>query len=164
MRASARFRIRPVADGDSPSILAILEAVFAEYPNCFLELSEVPELVRPATSFRDMDGRFWVAEDDDGIGGFVAMTPDHDAPGFVELKKLYTSRRARGVGLGRVLVELVEAEARRREARAIHLWSDTRFETAHRVYEHLGYVRLPGTRELHDVSATVEYHYEKRLA
>ena len=162
----AAFRIRAVRDEDSAAILAVLEAVFAEYPNCFLELSEVPELVQPATSFAAMDGAFWAADDDEGLAGFIALAPSHDdrdEPGTIELKKLYTARRARGVGLGRTLIELVEAEAARRGARRIHLWSDTRFETAHRVYERLGYVRLPETRELHDVSDTVEFHYEKRL-
>jgi putative acetyltransferase len=163
MQLPPPYRLRPVEDADSAAILAILERVFSEYPNCFLELSEVPELIAPATSFAEMGGAFWVAEDDAGVAGFIALTPDDEEPGTVELKKLYTDRRARGVGLGGALVRVVEEEASRRGAARIHLWSDTRFETAHGVYEHLGYARLAETRELHDVSDTVEYHYEKRL-
>lgn len=53
--------------------------------------------------------------------------------------------------------------ARQQQADSLHLWTDTRFTTAHRVYERLGYVRLPEIRELHDRSNSVEYHYEKRL-
>lgn len=40
----------------------------------------------------------------------------------------------------------------------------TRFTDAHRLYERLGYVRSPGTRELHDLSRSVEYHFAKALS
>lgn len=72
-------------------------------------------------------------------------------------------RRWRKRGLGARLVELVETEAASRGAREVFLWSDTRFEDAHRLYEGLGYARAAGTRELHDLSATVEYGYRRGL-
>ena len=43
------------------------------------------------------------------------------------------------------------------------LWSDTRFTGAHRLYERLGYRRLPESRTLGDVSNSVEHGYEKAL-
>jgi len=46
----------------------------------------------------------------------------------------------------------------------VHLWTDTRFTDAHRLYERLGYARLDETRALHDRSGTVEYHYRKTIA
>jgi putative acetyltransferase len=159
----AGFSIRPVRDEDSARILAILAECYAEYPGCLLEMSEVPELVQPATSFAKMRGAFWVAEENGVVVGFVALAPDHDDPELGELKKLYTARSARGRGLGRTLVELVLREAKARTMRRVHLWSDTRFETAHRVYERCGFVRLAGTRDLHDVSASHEWHYERRV-
>ena len=42
----------------------------------------------------------------------------------------------------------------------VELWSDTRFEDAHRLYERLGYVKTD-TRELDDVNDTVEFKYER---
>jgi hypothetical protein len=42
-------------------------------------------------------------------------------------------------------------------------WSDTRFTDAHRLYERLGYIR-GGTRDLGDVSRSVEYFFEKAIA
>jgi putative acetyltransferase len=159
----SNIAIRPVRDEDSPDILGILAAVFAEYPGCILELSEVPELARPATSFAEMGGSFWAADREGQLLGFVAMVPDGDGDGLFELKKLYLRRDARGNGLGRRLIDLVEAEVRRRGGSRVHLWTDTRFETAHRVYERCGYQRQPGTRDLHDVSNSVEYHYLKKL-
>jgi putative acetyltransferase len=81
----------------------------------------------------------------------------------VLLQKLYVGRSARRQGLGSRLVARVETEAIERGATAIELWTDTRFEPAHRLYERLGYVRNGATRELHDLSNSVEYHYLKEL-
>ena len=156
------FAIRPVRDQDGDELRDILAGVFAEYDGCFFVRSELPELEAPATSFAALDGKLWVAEENGRILGLVAIVPTAD-PALVELRKLYTRREARGRGLGGMLIDLVENEARARGASRVHLWTDTRFETAHRVYEHRGYVRLPETRELHDASASIEYHYEKAL-
>ena len=80
-----------------------------------------------------------------------------------ELKKLYVLDSARRGGLGGRLCALVESEARSLGASYVELWSDTRFKDAHRLYERQGYVRGPTTRELHDLSATVEYYFRKDL-
>ncbi|MCS6898299.1 MAG: GNAT family N-acetyltransferase [Myxococcales bacterium] len=155
------FLLRPARDEDSAAFLAILEAVFAEYPGCVLVLDEEPEMQQPASAFAALGGQIWALEGHGQVLGMVALQPS--ASGVVELKKLYLLPPARGQGLGRALIEHVEEEARRLGARRVHLWSDTRFTTAHRVYEHLGYRRLPETRALHDASATIEFHYEKKL-
>lgn len=154
--------IRPVEDSDSDALLHILDVVFAEYPGCVLDIEEVPELLQPATAFAEMGGCLWVAQQQEQVVGCVGIVPTERAE-RMELKKLYTLPAVRGQGLGRRLIEQVEAEARRRYAHSLHLWTDTRFTTAHRVYERLGYTRLPETRELSDRSHSVEYHYEKRL-
>lgn len=155
------FSLRPAHDDDSAAFLSILAAVFSEYPGCVLLLEEEPEMLHPASAYAGLNGRMWAIEHEDAVVGMVGMK-SADAS-TVELKKLYLLPSARGVGLGRALVELVEAEAAALGARRVHLWSDTRFHTAHRVYERLGYRRLPETRELHDASATVEFHFEKDL-
>ncbi|MEN9225022.1 MAG: GNAT family N-acetyltransferase [Thermostichus sp. HHBFW_bins_43] len=154
--------IRPVENSDSAALLHILEVVFSEYPGCVLAIEEVPELLQPATAFAQMGGCLWVAQQQEQVVGCVGLVPD-GIPGRMELKKLYTLPAVRGQGLGRRLIEQVESAARQRQAHSLHLWTDTRFTTAHRVYERLGYLRLPETRELHDRSHSVEYHYEKRL-
>jgi hypothetical protein len=43
------------------------------------------------------------------------------------------------------------------------LWTDTRFQTAHRFYERLGYQSDGRTRAIDDLSRSVEYFYSKRL-
>jgi len=150
-------RLRPARDDDSEGVIALIARVFAEYEGCVLDVDrEEPELRAPASGF----DRFWVVEDESGIVGCAACAV---RPPVVELKKIYLDARVRGQGWGRRLIELIEGVAAESRAPRLEAWSDTRFEQAHAVYEHLGYRRGPDTRFLHDLSNTEEYFFEKRL-
>ena len=154
--------IRPVADSDSAALIALIETVFGEYPNCYLDIDkEMPELRAPARATREDDSRWWVAESDGAVVGSCALFPDDDDT--IELKRLYVAKDARRRGLAAQLVALVEEEAKARRARRIVLWSDTRFADAHRLYERLGYSKQPRTRALPDISNTIEFQYVKEL-
>jgi len=154
--------IRSARDEDSESLIVLIDAVFSEYPGCVLDVDvDMPELRKPASSAKAESGRWWVAEIDGQLVGSAAVMPFEEKS--VELKRLYISPAARRRGLGAHLVALAESEARSRDARSLVLWTDTRFADAHRLYERLGYARSPGTRALHDVSNTIEYHYAKEL-
>lgn len=160
---NASTTIRPARDDDEAGLIALIGGCFAEYPGCVLDVDgEIPELRAIATYAAGRGGRFWIAEAAGKVIGCIGVVPTDAADGL-ELLKLYVDRTARGRGLGRRLAALVEDEANRRRARHVELWSDTRFSDAHRLYELLGYRRLPETRELDDLSDTVEYHYFKRL-
>jgi putative acetyltransferase len=160
----ADVEIRAGRDGDGEQLIALIGACFAEYPGCILDVDgEMPELRMIATSFATQRGCFWVAEHAGLLVGSVGIVPATDQRG-TELRKLYVTSTMRRRGLGTALCDLVEAEARRRRAAFVDLWSDTRFVDAHRLYERRGYVRGPDTRALHDLSHTVEYYYRKRLA
>lgn len=155
--------LREARDDDASGLIDLIGRTFAEYPGCILDVDgEMPELRRIASWFREHGGRFWVAERDGRVVGCIGVAPAAE-PGGVELKKLYVSRDERKSGLGGRLVELVEREAARRGASFIDLWSDTRFTTAHAFYAKRGWVRGPSTRELHDVSGTVEYYFKRLL-
>lgn len=140
----------------------VIAGCYAEYPGCVYDLSELPELTAPASWYRNKGGMAWVAHTGAELVGLVACgASSHDR---IELFKLYVSSNARGLGIGGKLIAQVESFAREFSKRGVHLWSDTRFTLAHRVYEHLGYQRLPETRELHDLSNSTEFHYEKLLS
>ena len=155
-------KIRDARDDDSDGLIRLLGDCFSEYPGCVLDVEgEAPELISPATWHKEAGGRLWVAEGDGTIVGCVAILPE--AERSAELKKLYVSSELRRLGLGACLCGLVEAEARSRGATTVILWSDTRFEDAHRLYEGRGYERGPDTRELHDASKSVEYYFRRSL-
>jgi putative acetyltransferase len=154
--------IRSARDEDSEGLILLISNAFSEYPGCVLDVDvDMPELREPATAVVKESGRWWIAELDGAVVGSVAVTPEQKT--IVELKKLYVSPLARRRGLGAHLVALAESEARSREARSLILWTDTRFEDAHRLYDRLGFIRAPGTRALNDGSNTIEYHYAKDL-
>jgi putative acetyltransferase len=167
------WTIREARDDDALDVIELIGSVFGEYPNCVLDVDgELPELRRVASHYRELGGEFWVAERDlgglgtriVGMGGYSAKEDPAFGPGGIELRKLYVHRRERRSGLGRAFLERVEAAARGRGATFIDLWSDTRFTTAHAFYERRGYVRGPSTRELHDLSKSVEFYFKKALA
>lgn len=155
--------IREARDDDAGDLIALVGACFAEYENCILDVDgEIPELRAIASWAARLGGRFWVAEHGGRALACVGVTPAAHGPG-VELRKLYVDARLRRRGLGAHLSGLVEAEAQRRRAPFIELWSDTRFLDAHRLYRRLGYVATGASRELHDLSDTVELHFRKIL-
>lgn len=155
--------IRPARDRDEAGLIELIGSCFGDYENCVLAVDEeMPELRRMASWHDERGARAWVAEDGDGtiVGSVAALGPEG---GWVELKKLYVAHSARRRGLGARLCGLVEARAAEVGASGVELWSDTRFVEAHRLYERLGYVRDGRTRELHDLSASVEYYFSKAL-
>ncbi len=150
-------RLRVAADSDSSGVISLIARVYAEYPGCILDVErEERGLLAPASSF----DRFWVAEEAGEVVGCAACAIGREV---VEMKKVYLDRAYRGRGLGRRLIALVEDAAAKAGVAQIELWSDTRFVTAHAVYERLGYTRSALTRELHDLSRSVEFHFTKRL-
>lgn len=153
--------IREARDDDSARLIKLIASCYAEYPGCVLNVDdEAPELYAIATFHARKGGLFWVAEEDGRIAGSIGYVATPDAK-VIELKKLYVARDARRRGLAAQLCDLVEAQARRLGARAVQLWSDTRFEEAHCLYERRGYVRAAQTRELRDLSNSVEYYFRK---
>ena len=157
------FDIRPGEDSDRWDLIGIIAESWAEYPGCVMDVQgEMPEMLGPASHYREIGGRLWVASRAGRTTGLVALAPGHN--GAVLLQKLYVAHAARRKGLGRTLVLLVEDEARRGGASQVEVWTDTRFVEAHSLYDKLGYARAEETRELHDKSNSVEYRYTRELS
>ena len=153
---------RAVEDRDAPGLQRLIADAFADYPHCFLDVEmEEPELLAPGQHFAN----FQVLEQAGRIVGSVGCAQCDTTPEgpVFELKKLYLDSGLRGQGWGRKLAEWVESEARAAGAVAVELWSDTRFETAHRVYERLGYRMTGRDRPLNDISDSAEYQFYKEL-
>lgn len=151
-------QLRPATDGDSPRIVGIVGACFAQHPGCVFDAAgEMPELLRIAAHYRDLGGEAWVAAEEDSVLACVAWKPS--AAGNIELQRLYVDPPAQGKGLGVQLLQHAIGRARQGGARAIELWTDTRFAAAHRLYEKHGFLRGAMTRSLGDKSHSVEFFY-----
>ncbi len=160
MSSNPEIRLRAACDSDADGIIAVIDRAYREHPGCVLDVdAEEPGLRAPASSF---DG-FWVLERDGNIVGSCGYRLEEiDGSRMLEVMKVYLDADLRGRGLGRLLVETLESSAARLEVDLLFLWSDTRFETAHAVYERMGFTRTGRTRELHDLSGSRELHFEKR--
>lgn len=156
--------LRYARDDDAAAIVALVSSVWSEYPGKLLNApADMPELLAPATAYAEADGRFWLVEAGGELVGTVALKPNANDPGIVELQKMYVARSMRRNGLGTFLCSLVEREARDRGARAIELWSDVKLLDAHRHYRRYGFVRGTELRFVADTSRTVQYYYRMAL-
>jgi ribosomal protein S18 acetylase RimI-like enzyme len=94
-------------------------------------------------------GKVFVAESERGLAGVVVLFgPEAPArvvagPGEAELSRLAVAASERGRGVGRALVDLCERRARAAGWPAIALWSRAGQVEAHRLYESMGYRRVP---------------------
>lgn len=156
-------QVRPGRDEDAEGFIALIGACWAEYPGCVLDVDgEVPELRALASHFAAKGGALWAAEVEGSIIGMVGIAP----AGLDEvwaLCRLYVAADHRGTGLAARLLALAESHAVAKGARRLLLWSDTRFTRAHRFYAEHGWRRTGETRSLNDLSATVEFRFEKTV-
>ena len=163
--------LRALRPEDADEVIALISATYAEYPGCVLDLpgvdADLPEL---ADRLQDAGGRGWVVTDAGRVVACVGVVPlpRADGPGTegprAELKRLYVAATHRRRGIGRALVRQVEEHAATTwGTRIVELWSDDRFEDAHRLYVRCGYAPTGATRELHDPSDTTELAFERRL-
>ena len=155
--------IRPARDDDAQDLFGLLTLCFADYPGCYTDPhGDLPDLRQPASCFCAKGGAFWVIEDERGrVAACVGI--DYPEPVTGELHRLYVRPDRQRQGLGRRLIAHAENHARSSGASRIVFWSDTRFTHAHGLYERLGYQRVGGTRDLGDISNSVEYRFEKAL-
>ncbi len=157
------LNIRPATDKDSDAVIRIVAEAYDEYEGCILLVEEEePALLAPSTSYKKEGGEFWVVEDQNGIVASIGVVKTGQT-GVWFLSKLYVLSSARKSGLGRKLCEMVEDWVKGNGGEEIELHTDTRFFSAHRLYERLGYIRQPETRILNDASNTEEFHYRKLL-
>jgi GNAT superfamily N-acetyltransferase len=153
--------IEPARADDAPAIIALIGRVFAEYHFRWNPSLEVPDLYDLAQRYGRARGAFWVARLHGRVVGSVGVERLPD--GRAELHRLYLDAALRGRGVGRALVDTVLGWCRAAGIRRLTLWSDTRFDRAHRLYEGMGFTKT-GERELpDDPNDTREFGYERAV-
>jgi GNAT superfamily N-acetyltransferase len=125
---------------DSPDVQALVTAQQEEMRGLYEGEADIGP-AREASMFVEPDGVFLVVRDDGravACGG-ICRFDDKRA----ELKRMYVVPDARGRGLGRVVLEALEGEARRLAYRAIVLETGDRQAEALGLYRSAGYAPIP---------------------
>jgi GNAT superfamily N-acetyltransferase len=138
--------IRQARTDDSAAAAGVVRAVFDEYGFTWDELGYHADL-------RDVEAAyaaFFVAERGGRVIGTAGLSPEGT------LERLYVVAEARGAGAGSALLAAVADEARRRGHTQLVIWTDKRFEAAHRLYVRAG-ARAVGERVHDDPDASHEW-------
>jgi len=144
---------------DVAAIVALIGRVYAEYGFVYDPRVEVPDLFDFDTHYAPPRGGFWVIRDGARVAGSVGV--ERLDEGRAELHRLSLDADRRGRGTARALTETALDWCRARGIGHMILWSDTRFELAHRLYTRMGFART-GERTIEgDPNDTREYRFER---
>jgi len=150
------FVLRPAERSDIPVMSNIISTVFDEYGWTFVEIDELPDFVFYEKHYSDPERAYLFALTDESgqVIGSIAMKNGCRGP---YLSRVYLRAEYRGLGLGKWMTNQVLEVAKSRGFNSAHLWTDTRFMDAHRMYERLGFRMTGELRSLHDVNRSFEF-------
>jgi ribosomal protein S18 acetylase RimI-like enzyme len=143
---TGRLLIRAAGEGDTEPVVALwTEAYFTEGEGG----RDTPYARSDFQATAAVAAHFLIAELGGTVVGVVALlAPDETtrtvaSEGEAELARLVVSAAARRRGIGRALAERCTDLARAEDWPAIALWSRPYQTAGHRLYESLGYERVP---------------------
>lgn len=156
------FILRPAEKSDISVMSDIISTVFDEYGWTFVEIDELPDFVFYEKHYSDPERAFLYALTDESgqVVGSIAIKNGGRGP---YLSRVYLKAEYRGLGLGKWMTSCVLEMAKSSGFNSIHLWTDTRFLDAHRMYERLGFRMTGDLRSLHDVNRSFEFKMETEL-
>lgn len=140
LRGSATL-IRSLTPADQAAVQSlILEILNSEY-NMALSLDELPDLVDVHRTYRAAsDAHFWVADYRGQILGCIGLMPlGH---GDYELRRMYVSADARGMGLAQRLLAVSLQWCRDHGVRDLFLETNSAWQVAQAIYVKHGFTAI----------------------
>lgn len=157
-RASGSLRIRQItADTDERDIVAVSALAVAAYGGDYTLTSEYLEEIGDVRA-RVASADVWAAEFDGEIVGTVTLPRpgmrlhDDTADDEMDVRLLAVDPRARRRGVGEALMRHSMEIARSRGARRIVLHTGSQMVGAQRLYERMGFERIPEREYLFEVT------------
>ncbi len=138
--------IREIAPEDSPRLTEIIHEVMSEFGAVGEGYSMLdPEVQDMYSAYSGPRSAYFVAmHDGEVIGGAGVGRLARAKADVCELRKMYLLPAARGLGLGRALLEECLAAARAMDYRVCYLETLESMDRAQRLYERAGFKRLAG--------------------
>jgi GNAT superfamily N-acetyltransferase len=150
----------PATAAVAADVIELLARIWAEYDFVWDPETEFPDLFTFDVHYAPPRGAFWVVRDEIGrvVGSIGVQRVDART---AEIRRLYLDKHLRGRGLGRALVEEVLAWCRANGYTRLVLWSDTRFEQSHLLYDRMGFARMGERTVPDDLNNSREYRFER---
>jgi ribosomal protein S18 acetylase RimI-like enzyme len=126
--------LRPATEEDAPSVAELVDAAYGHY------VDRIGRLPGPMTDdYGEVirDRQVTVAESDGTIVGVLVLAVTDEGFG---IDNVAVDPSRRGTGLGRTLLELAEAEARRAGFDSIYLYTHEKMTENLELYSRIGYV------------------------
>jgi len=140
--------LRPIRPADDAAVAAVIRDVMTEHgctgPGFAIHDAEVAAMSR---AYATRDARYYVVVRDGDVvggGGFARLAGSDAAKATCELRKMYFRPSARGLGVGRALLELLHDEMRAAGYRRCYLETTSWMDDARRLYLAAGYAALCG--------------------
>lgn len=138
----ASYRIREARSDDGEAIRSLVSGVLKEYGLTYEPSGADRDLGDPANEYLRRGGLFLIVLGGDGkIVGCSGLYPLDDK--VAEIRKMYLLAEARGVGLGRRLLDTMIETARRRGFQELVLETASVLKEAMQLYERTGFSPVP---------------------
>jgi putative acetyltransferase len=138
------FQIRAWQPGDRTSAAEVIRQVLAEYGLAWEPEGADRDVLQVEACYLQIGGEFWVVQQQDQIVGTAAYYPIERGTNAVEIRKMYLLPEARGRGLGRFLLEQLEAAIAQRGFSQIWIETASVLKEAVQLYEAHGYQPATG--------------------
>ena len=147
---------RRAQNQDSEAIKMILEKTFEEYEIKLQAGHSFADIDNLEKEYLDASGEFIVLIKEQRIIGFFALLPSGNSR--VDLKRLYLTAGERGKGMGKMLLSLALAAARKAGYDQMCLETTTRFVQAVGLYRKFGFEQNPDAALApgHDIGLRVD--------
>lgn len=136
--------LRPIRPADDAAVAAIIREVMTEHGACGAGFAiHDAEVGAMSAAYRGERCRYYVvarAGEIFGGGGFAKLAGTPDAASTCELRKMYFRREARGLGLGRALLDLLLADMQAAGYQRCYLETTATMQAAQRLYRAAGFV------------------------
>lgn len=138
------FLIRDWQKGDHTLTASLISAVLAEYGLGWEPTGADEDVLEVEKYYLAAGGEFWVIEQQNRIVGTGAYYPIKRGKKAVEIRKMYLLPAARGVGLGKYLLQQLESAIAQGGFEQIWIETASVLAQAVKLYETSGYQQADG--------------------